>query len=209
MRILKAAVGLLSVFGLVGCANSEKSQPLQATWDPTNWFGMSAPARLQLEEENRGLLWVTGPNVSMPFDLRPEQLAAQGPRGNTLVYPDITVPTAIAAGTTLDLHIQDAGKLSEVLAQITVYPTPPGLNSEYTVQIEAGEAQCYDGCNHLNGCHWCKVCPAGYCYGVARGPWVSSGTINNCGSKGGTCNSGGGHACWTVTWYENCGPAGL
>jgi hypothetical protein len=202
MRIFHAVVGLLSVFGLVACG--EENEPLQAKWDVNHGFAMYAPARVKLSEQNHGLLWVTGPSVSMPLDMRPEQLPARTNLGATILYPDVTVPTAIAEGTKLDVHVvKEDGSLSGVVSELVVDPSPPGVTYGFFTN-EAGQAQCYDGCNDTGGCNWCKACGTAQCVGIFNGPWVSATATHVCNTKYGSCGGGTLHACWDVVWVEEC-----
>jgi hypothetical protein len=182
---------------------------MQVTWSLNAWFTMPAQGLTTLHDQNHGLLWVTGANVSMPLDSKPEQLPTQNIVGQQILYPDVTVPLAIANGSRLALHVVNRdGSLSGPVGEIVVGPAPSVVYDE--IDVEMGQAQCYSPCSQDASCSWCKDCPSGYhCNGrsgVTRGPWASGGTVAVCNGStdGSPCSGGNTHACWTTVWWEAC-----
>jgi hypothetical protein len=199
------AIVSLWLVGWLGCSSSQTPQKMAAQWDVQHGFVMPAEVATSLVQAHEGLLWVTGAGVSMPLELLPQQLPATNTRGETMIYPDVSVPTAIPTGTELAIRVAGAdGKLSEVVAEMVIEPSSGPSVALYDT-FQWSQKQCYSPCNP--NCNWCSACPVGYnCGGRADGPWITSNNSPVCATHGGPCSGGSTHACWTTTWVENCIP---
>jgi hypothetical protein len=209
MQKLSIGIASLCLAGLFGCSDSATPK-ISAKYDVDGGFWLSTKAAKDFSSAHPGLLWVTGPNVSMPLETNARTLPTINPKTQAvLLYPDLMVPKTIPAGTELTIHVAslDDGTLSSEVGEVVIEA------SSETKVLYGGigwtQGNCYEQCWHTGSCNWCDPCYAhGYsnCGNTLQGPWATSPQSwgpNTCHGTG-VCNNGGTHACWGAYWVQAC-----
>jgi hypothetical protein len=211
MSRLSGVVAIACVAALAACEDPG-SKSVAATWSADRWFITPIHAREAWREKSGGgTLWVTGPGISLPLEMKPTLLPVTDSHGVPRMYPNVIMPAVIPAGTEVDVHVVRGNAVSdEVLGKMTVDLASPATEVAYLLR-PGSQDNCTAPCDDLGVCNYCKPCTDTYtpgCGAVSNKRTTSSPTVVcNGTSPFAPCTGGTSHACWTVSWDINCLPA--